>query len=201
MSTQQKRGPVTVSNTAELRAALAAGYTADEIQIADTAAQVADARAQARAEGHEAGRQEGLAAGRTEGAAAETQRIRDVAAQSLPGHEALIQQLMFDGKTTGNEAAAQIITAERAKRGKRLEDLAADAIAARTTAAAAPPASADRSTPAVDPKLPVDERCKATWQHDPEIRAEFGSLEEFTAYTKAHERGGVRVLRDRISKH
>lgn len=55
----------------------------------------------ARAEGHAAG------------AAAERQRITDVRAQSLPGHEALIEKMAFDGTTTGAQAAAAVITAER----------------------------------------------------------------------------------------
>lgn len=58
-------------------------------------------------------RAEGVVAGRVEGAAAERQRIQDVRAQSLPGHEALIEALAFDGKTTGPEAASQVLKAER----------------------------------------------------------------------------------------
>lgn len=56
-----------------------------------------------------------LAAVRAEAAAAERQRINDVRAQALPGHEALVEQLAFDGKTTGAEAALQILAAERIK--------------------------------------------------------------------------------------
>lgn len=52
---------------------------------------------------------------RAEGAASERQRIADVRAQALPGHEALIEQLAADGKTTGAEAAVQILSAERAR--------------------------------------------------------------------------------------
>ena len=63
----------------------------------------------ARKEAHAAGRQEGIA----EGIAAETQRVAAVFAVSLPGHEELIQTLALDGKTTGGEAAAQIIAAEK----------------------------------------------------------------------------------------
>lgn len=55
----------------------------------------------ARAEGHAAG------------AAAERQRITDVRAQSLPGHEALVERLAFDGVTTGAQAAVAVLTAER----------------------------------------------------------------------------------------
>lgn len=54
------------------------------------------------------------AEGRTEGATAETARVTAVFANALPGHQALIQTLALDGKTTGPEAAAQIIAAERA---------------------------------------------------------------------------------------
>lgn len=47
------------------------------------------------------------------GAQAERERIQAVRAQSLPGHEKLIEQLAFDGKTTGPEAAAAVLAAER----------------------------------------------------------------------------------------
>lgn len=73
-------------------------------------------------EGHQAGYAAGLAAGAT----AERQRIQDVQAQSLPGHEALIAALAYDGKTTGAEAAIQVITAERATATARLHTLRAE---------------------------------------------------------------------------
>lgn len=59
-----------------------------------------------------AAREEGL----TVGADAERQRINDVRAQSLPGHESLVEKLAFDGKTTGPEAAQQIVAAENSTR-------------------------------------------------------------------------------------
>lgn len=65
--------------------------------------------AAARLEGIAAGRLEGYA----EGHAAETARVAEVFAVTLPGHEKLIQALALDGKTTGGEAAAQIIAAEK----------------------------------------------------------------------------------------
>jgi signal peptide peptidase SppA len=51
-----------------------------------------------------------------EAAAAERARIVAVREQSLPGHEALIERLAFDGHTTGPEAAAAVLAAERASR-------------------------------------------------------------------------------------
>jgi signal peptide peptidase SppA len=64
---------------------------------------------------------------RTEAAAAERARILAVRAQAMPGHEALIDKLAFDGTTTGPEAAVQVIAAEQAKRGATASARAADA--------------------------------------------------------------------------
>lgn len=50
---------------------------------------------------------------RAEGSEAERQRIADVRAAALPGHEKLIEQLAFDGKTTGDQAARMVLAAER----------------------------------------------------------------------------------------
>lgn len=46
-----------------------------------------------------------------EDAEKERQRVQAVLAQSMPGHEALVNALAFDGKTTGPEAAAAVIRA------------------------------------------------------------------------------------------
>ena len=64
------------------------------------------------------------------GAAAERQRITDVRAQTLPGHEALVEALAFDGKTTGPEAAMAVNAAERARTAAAAAAHAADAPAA-----------------------------------------------------------------------
>lgn len=47
------------------------------------------------------------------GAAAERERVTAVRAQTLPGHEKLIEALVADGKTTGPEAAMAVLAAER----------------------------------------------------------------------------------------
>ena len=59
------------------------------------------------------------AALRAEGATAERERIQAVRAQLMPGHEKLIEQLAFDGKTTGPEAAVAVVNAEREAAAKR----------------------------------------------------------------------------------
>jgi capsid assembly protease len=79
---------------------------------------------------------EGETAGKTAGAAAELQRIQDVRAQGLPGHEALIETLAMDGKTTGAEAAAAVVAAERAQRASAAAAFDNDAPPAVDTSAA-----------------------------------------------------------------
>lgn len=59
-------------------------------------------------------RTEGVAVGATN----ERERIQSVLDQSMPGHEALIQGLAFDGKTAGPEAAVAVLQAEKAGRAK-----------------------------------------------------------------------------------
>lgn len=53
---------------------------------------------------------------RAEGATAETKRAAEVRAAALPGHEALIERLAADGKTTGAQAALAVVAAEQANR-------------------------------------------------------------------------------------
>ncbi|MBH2008083.1 MAG: S49 family peptidase [Xanthomonadaceae bacterium] len=80
------------------------------------------------------------------GAAAERQRIADVRAQSLNGHEALIETLAADGKTTGPEAAMAVLAVERTRAAGAAVAHFADAPAAASHAAA--PSDA-KKTPAV----------------------------------------------------
>jgi signal peptide peptidase SppA len=63
------------------------------------------------------------------GAAAECVRIKAVeaAAEGFPGHDELVAKLKFDGTTTGDQAATQILSAEKKLRGEKLKDIKADA--------------------------------------------------------------------------
>ena len=67
-----------------------------------------------------------VAAIRQQGAAAERERITAVRAQSLRGHEALIERLAMDGSTTGPEAAVQVLGAERSLGTKRAQAIVDD---------------------------------------------------------------------------
>lgn len=127
--------------------------------------------------------------GREAGAADERARILAVEAQLLPGHETLIAQLKADGKTTGPEAAVQILSAERATCAARAKDIGKGA------PAPVPHAAAPNDKPAADDtSLPIDERAQAQWDADEKIRAEFGTFATYLAFAKAHDAGTVRVL-------
>jgi len=156
------------------------------------AAQVAELTAQV------AGHAAALAAARADGATGERDRIKAVQAQALPGHEQLIAGLMFDGKTSGPEAAVAVLSAERTQRGAAALALAADAprpVAPAATPAVTPPVT----PPQQDPSLPLEQRCKAQWDGDAKVRGEFVDLEAYTAYTKAQESGRVRILGKRAA--
>lgn len=82
------------------------------------------------------------------GATAERSRIAAVRSQVLPGHEALIEGLAFDGKTTGPEAAMAVLAAEKQSRTAQAQALASDApkplqISPAATVEAAPKSRAD----------------------------------------------------------
>lgn len=58
-------------------------------------------------------------------AVAERERIQAVLSQRVPGHEALLERLAFDGKTTGPEAAAAVLAAEQRLRERHLASIEA----------------------------------------------------------------------------
>lgn len=62
-----------------------------------------------------------------EGAASERARIQAVEAQAIPGHEALITALKFDGKSNGGDAAMAVLAAEKQTRSANYAANAADA--------------------------------------------------------------------------
>jgi signal peptide peptidase SppA len=130
-----------------------------------------------------------VADGHALGATAERHRIQAVLASGLPGHDVLVQQLAFDGKTTGPEAAMQVLVAERTKRAGVMTDI-------ETTAPKPAPHAPAPSIPApdVESNLPLEEQCKAAWDKSPEVRGEFGTLQVYTAFRQAEAAGQARIL-------
>lgn len=132
------------------------------------------------------------------GAAAECARIQAVESATIPGHEALIATLKFDGKTTGGDAALAVNQAER---NIRLAQGKATNAEAPKPVAGTPAPTVEASLAAKDAAdqqriagLPLAERCKAQWEASAATRSEFASLEDYTAYAKATESGNVRTL-------
>jgi hypothetical protein len=139
-----------------------------------------------------------LLAARSAGAQAERERIQAVEAATLPGHEALIASLKFDGKTSGGDAALAVNSAERALRAKASATLASES-PQPLKPSAAPTVELSATDPMADHSKPIEERCKAKWDSDAKVRAEFTSLAAFTAMAKAEEAGKVRVLKTRAA--
>jgi len=129
-------------------------------------------------------RKEGLKEGLTQGAEIERKRIQEVMAQDMPGHEGLIQKLAFDGKTTGPEAAVQILAAERQIRKVAQENLSADAIDPVSTPAADP-------TQSTQPKTVTAENFS---QHKDLVEEFNGSFEMYEAYQDALKKHKINIL-------
>ena len=146
--------------------------------------------AEIRAEGVNEGRQMGLIAGKAEGAAAERDRIKAVEAAALPGHEALIEALKYDGTTTGADAALKVLAAHKATLANMGANLTADA--PKPLHAAPPPEKAESKESLAH--LPVEERCKRQWEADSAIQQKYASLEDFMAYERAVEKGQIRRM-------
>jgi hypothetical protein len=125
-------------------------------------------------------------AAKAEGANAERERIKGVLAQSLPGHEAIVQKLAFDGSTNPDQAAVAVLAAERAMRASAVQDLHADAV---------PPVPAPAAPPA--PKAPEQPTTKEAFEADKALVAEFGDWDTYNAYLAATERGLVRILKNK----
>ncbi|KRG65811.1 hypothetical protein ABB27_14680 [Stenotrophomonas terrae] len=128
------KGQVTVSTTDDLRKALAAGHSADQIIIASNDDAVATARA--------AGVEEGRAAATNEAVAGERTRIAAITALTRKGFEAQMQAAIDGGATP--EAFAMSLLKAASDRGITL-----DAISADTPPAAAHARPADAGSAAV----------------------------------------------------
>jgi signal peptide peptidase SppA len=147
--------------------------------------------AEGQALGVAEGRAAGVEEGRTLGAAAERERIQGVRAQCIKGHEALIEQLAFDGKTTGPEAAVQVLAAEKTAREKVLQKLATEA----PNAAAASMSAAEENDRLALEKPTGEAAWKAEYAKSEDLQAEFRTEGAYLAYRKAEEDGRAKILR------
>ena len=137
------------------------------------------------------GKTEGEAVGMAAGIAQETQRIQDVEASLISGHEALIQTLKFDGTTTGPEAAVKVIQAEKSGAGQTLKDIESDSPKPADTVSV----DAAIDTADEDANLTVEERAKKNWDAKADLRAEYGTIERYESFLKHSP--DIRVKTDR----
>ena len=110
--------------------------------------------------GHDEGFAEGYGKGKADGAEAERNRIKEVEDQLIPGHEALIKELKFDGKTTGGEAAKLILKKEGELLSSRAKEFKEEGQKVKV-ADALPPESEGSEDPEQKKKALVDEYLKA----------------------------------------
>ena len=136
-----------------------------------------DVHNEVKMEGFEKGKKSGWDEAYRSGAENERKRIKAVEEQILPGHEALVSELKFDGKTSGEQAAVKILQAEKGKAEARMAQLGNDS----------PPIVESSETPAGKKDfshLPPKERAEKEWEADPKIREEFLSRESYAAYLR-----------------
>jgi len=160
------------------------------------AAGLDEGKVEAFSAGEAAGNDKGKAEGLSQGAEAERTRIREVEAQALPGHEAIIAEMKFDGKTTGPEAAVKVLKAEQGKREAVLAQLAADS--PETAKVVLPPdVEKGKKDGGSDEDGEVSaEKTREKWDADAELRAEFlGDFDSYFAYVKADSEGRVHILK------
>lgn len=95
--------------------------------IAPTTTTPPKGKVMSTAEEFQANHPEAVTAVRAEAAAAERARIQAIEAQLIPGHEALINQLKFDGVSTAGDAAMAVLAAEKKGRDAHATASLADA--------------------------------------------------------------------------
>ena len=136
--------------------------------------------------GFEIGKSEGLEQGRD----AETKRIKSIEEQSFSGHETLVQEMKFDGKTDAQKAAFEFRKAEKEALTKKEADLTADS-APIVTHDNAPETDID-----INGDLPIETRSKMVWDKDAGLRAEFqNKFEVYLAFAKNEASGTVRIFK------
>lgn len=123
-------------------------------------------------------------------AAAERARCAAIMTAATPDARALAQMAINEGWTveafTQAQTAAQAMAQAMAQR---------QGLAGFQASMPAPVAGAD--APADASTLPPEERAKAEWDGNAKLRAEYGSIERYTAFLKAEQRGAIRLISKR----
>jgi hypothetical protein len=143
--------------------------------------------------GYLSGLKKGTEDGLKAGVEKERARIQAVEGSLLPGHEALIESMKFDGVTTGEQAAVKILQAEKALRETKLAAYKEDAPKVVATVDAAQ-TEEKRAEAHAAGELMTEDQMKAAWNKDAGLRAEYGNdFDAYKAYEEANAKGLVKV--------
>ena len=115
----------------------------------------------------------------------ERSRIQAVADCLMPGHEDLIKNLMYDGETSGGDAALKIVAAEKKVRESAQAQLKDDGVTP------VEPVTPVEVTSPADEKDLTEDQFKADAKLSKEFDQDFAA---YQAYAKALKDGHVRVL-------
>lgn len=124
-----------------------------------------------------------------EGAELERARIADCESVALAGHEAIVNEMKLDGKSTGADVARAIITAEKSLQATRAAAFVDNAPAV----IAAAPVTGFEVSAEDDKSLPIEDRAKAKWDANPSLQKDYTSFKGFLAVMKKEEAGKVRI--------
>lgn len=170
---------------------------ADKEAATTTEADLKAAAEKARSEGHASGYSEGEKKGLDdgwklgvdEGTKKERERLLAIDNVMLPGHD----KLAAEAKETGMSAAEFALKqseAEKAIREKRLEAIKQDG---KVTAEVVATETGETKPVADDATKPLEERAKAAWENDPQVRDEFGEFDRYLSFRKNESR--IRIVR------
>ncbi len=142
----------------------------------------------------EIGIDEKIQAAKAEAADKERLRIKSVKEQSMSGHEQLVETMMFDGETTGPDAAVRILQAEKKLGDKNLQDFRTENNQALEQGE--PEDTKDAEDEDKEDKEPVEEEAKKAWKKSSKLQAEFGgNFKTYLAYMKAEASGNAKIKR------
>ncbi len=149
----------------------------------------------------EALREEGRAsvdveASNADAATAERERIQAVQGQSMPGHEAMINEMAFDGKTTGPEAAVKILQAVKDKQGEIAANLHKDGGDLKVVKPSADNSAVVESAPKVEIEADasIEDLAKAEWDKDANIRSDFkDNFDAYLSYVNAEANASAKM--------
>lgn len=130
-------------------------------------------------------------------ASAQGERARILALDALikSGREKMIAEFKADGSTTAETAAIQILAFEDEKLAGKAKAIVADAAEVAAVTQSEPGKKTPVVASTVDDAAPLEERCKAVWDGDKDLRAEFsGDYESYMSFMEADEAGQVRIL-------